>query len=96
MYVLSSILLLAGALCALGNWIGTVQWYTRQRRTSLIPLIGGLLGFMGCVVYPNLPWTWGFLALALDPWWLSLTGIPYLVAIALNTVRKRQSRSEKG
>src|SRR5256885_1125938 len=89
--LLPYLLLVAGAVVSLGNWIGMIHWYTRKQRTSLIPVIGGALGLLGCAVHPGIHWTWGFLALALDPWCVSLIGVPKLIETIWRAIHKRKS-----
>jgi hypothetical protein len=88
---ISSLLLAAGGLVALANWIGMIHWYTRKRRTSLIPMIGGVLGFLGCMAHPGVHWAWGFLTLGLDPWWSSLIGVPRFIEAVWSSIHKRET-----
>jgi hypothetical protein len=80
--------LLAIALAVIyGNWILLVRNHLQNRGASLIPFIGGVLGFVGCAVHPLLPWYWGLAAIAVDPGCGVLQGLAAIARLTYRRVR---------
>ena len=73
--VVGYLLLVLGGVATLGNW-SIIVWAIiarPARSSSLVPIVGGLFGFVGCALIPALGWKLGVLAFALDPCtWLLL------------------------
>lgn len=58
-----------GTLLVLANWsllIGIIVT-KKQGGTSFLPLFGGALAFVGCVLLPAVRWQFGLIAFAIDP-----------------------------
>lgn len=51
-HALSAVLLALSAWAILANWWIIVSWLIWRKRASLIPLVGGALGCMGCALSP--------------------------------------------
>jgi len=89
--VLSIALFVLALPSTIVNWIVLVRWYARRQRASMLPILGGGLGFLACVVHPEITWTWGFVALALDPGCFSFFGVSTLVEALGRVLRKKKS-----
>ena len=73
------------------NWWTIVVAVRRGKDTSLALFVGGLAGFLACLLHPAVPWTWGFLPVALDPGCLVLPGV---FTLARSLYRKLRGRRE--
>ena len=62
--VITIILLVVFVLISVLNWIQAIQWWTIKKRSSSIPLIGGLAGCIACLISPWL--------IIRQYWWLPL------------------------
>jgi hypothetical protein len=73
---------LAFLLVAVGNAGIALRWYSRGKRGTLIPLIGGLAGIVACVTlpFPGLrQWWWIPLAADLGSAYLVIATIVFFV-----------------
>lgn len=84
-----AILLFALALpTTIVNWFVLVEWYVSGKRASMLPIVGGVFGFLACVAHPSLHWAWGLLAFAIDPGCFSFLGIPNLLEGVWKAIRR--------
>lgn len=79
MLITGYVLIALSAIQIVANWLILVRWYTSGRRGSMILLIPGLMGAVGCALVPQIGWKFGLVAIALDPGCFSFLGIPNLV-----------------
>lgn len=79
MNIAAYILWFLAAVTAVGNWVVLVRWYTQKKRSTMVLLVGGMLGVVGAALHPAVEWYWGLLAGAVDPGCFSLLGVPNLV-----------------
>lgn len=75
----ASVLLASFALCAIGNVLGPIIARYQRQSFSVIPIIGGLAGAVGCAIAP---WDW------LRPWWwvaplVDIGCVPSIVALVI-------------
>ncbi|MCC6360150.1 MAG: hypothetical protein IT450_15505 [Phycisphaerales bacterium] len=75
----ASVLLSIFAISAIGNVVGPIIARYQRQSFSLVPLIGGLAGAVGCAIAP---WDW------LRPWWwvapiVDIGCLPALTAFAI-------------
>ncbi|MGE3457011.1 MAG: hypothetical protein AB7O24_18010 [Kofleriaceae bacterium] len=61
------ILLAFGALLSTLTWVCVVNRYMAGSGSSVVPLFGGVFGFVGCALVPAIGWKLGVLAIAVDP-----------------------------
>jgi hypothetical protein len=92
MSLLAYTLLALGAIITMANWGAVLRWRLHGKRTSLVPFVGGLLGFLGCVFHPSIPWVWGFVAFIVDPGAFVLPGLFALLVAVLSRVAGRPNR----
>ncbi len=57
-WVISVPLCLFGLYVAAMNWAIFLAWYIRGRRSSMVPLVGGVCLCVGFVLIPGNPWRW--------------------------------------
>ena len=66
--IISVALFLFFAICVIGNDIVIpFNYYIRKQSVSLIPIVGGLSGFLAMLIVPiNKAWMWSWIPLFLD------------------------------
>ncbi len=82
-------LLVVGAVLILGNWWIAASYFVWGKHDSLVPLIGGLLAFVGLLISPH--------PSIISLWWLPLLFdlgcVPMVVAaivrVAIDALRNR-------
>ncbi len=79
--VLSTALLVAFVCCAFCNdLVIPFRWYVHKQRASLIPVVGGLCGFLGVLVAPiERAWIWSW-----APFIMDIGCVPLVLAWLLN------------
>jgi hypothetical protein len=82
-FILSIIFIVLFAWIAMSNMAIAVRWYVLKKRSSMIPIIGGLIGVAGFVISPTR--TLNHL------WWMPIIadlgcGL-MLIALAFNAIR---------
>jgi len=77
MAVVGYVLLAFGLLNIGSNIASVVETLRTKKFVSLIPLIGGLFTFLGCL--PTLGWKLGLVGFAIDPgFWICVTTLVFL------------------
>ncbi len=71
----------------LGNVLGTLRYWTTKRRSSQVPLVGGVAGALGLIVAP-----WGLAKWAWLPMAIDFGTIPLLAFAIFKLVSKKSSR----
>jgi hypothetical protein len=67
-WVACAALLLLSAAATVTNWALVLRYFLKKRRNSLVPIVGGVAGVLGCLVSPSLMLrAWWWLPLVLDP-----------------------------
>ncbi|MGE3456897.1 MAG: hypothetical protein AB7O24_17435 [Kofleriaceae bacterium] len=56
-----------GALVSVLNWILAVSRFIAGSGSSVVPVFGAVIGFVGCALVSAIGWKLGLVALVLDP-----------------------------
>ncbi len=94
MNILSYIIMVIAGLVILTNWIILIRWYTMKKRSTMILLVGGILGLIACMIHSSINWQWGLVALAVDPGCFSFLGIPNLIELFVKKLRGEKCQNK--
>ena len=90
--VIAYVLFALAALLVWANGVICVRWLLWKKRASSIPLFGGILAFVACLLHPSIHWSWGLLAIVVaEAYWLP-SGIIALARFIHRRVRDRMRR----